>query len=274
MSVRRVRGRRRARRRGVSDDGTRRGQGGRKVGAIMRAAAFLAAQGGDGDHQADQRRIGCRAVAAGERQQAAMARARPCRSRSTPRPCDRIGRTAEDRRGRQAQGRSAASAAPRLASATLSATQRAQTTASSSELLASRLAPCSPVRPPRRRPTGRRRSCGRRRPPRCRPCDSARPAAPGSARWRDRCRPRQNAAMTGKRVAKSAPGCVRASRNTRGPRRGGARPRAPRRRAARARRRASAMKRCAGLVDQHGAFAAHRLADQRHRTRGPSSAVG
>ena len=79
------------------EDGTRRGQGVGKVAAEMRAAAFLAPPGGDRDHQSHQRGIGCRAVAVGERIEAADRRSMPCRSRSTPRPCDRIGRTRKGR---------------------------------------------------------------------------------------------------------------------------------------------------------------------------------
>ena len=78
------------------------------------------------------------------------------------------------------------------------------TTASSSELLASRLAPCRPVAaasPQAHRPSTVLRP---RRPRRCRPCDSAPPAAPGSARSRGSMPARrQRAAMPGKCAAKS-----------------------------------------------------------------------
>ena len=63
-----------------------------------------------------------------------------------------------------------------------SAMRAAKTTASSSELDASRLAPCAPVDEHfAAGPQAVRARCGRARPPRCRPCGSARRARPGSA---------------------------------------------------------------------------------------------
>ena len=150
---------------------------------------FPRAGGGDCDHQSHERGIGSRAAAVGERIRPRIARPMPCWSRSTPRPCDRIGRTAE---GSDAGGGALAArvfSGPRLAPWTLSATHWAQTMASISELLASRLAPCSPVRltsPQAQRPST---VLGLRYPPISRPCDNAPPASRESDRSRDRCRP-------------------------------------------------------------------------------------
>ena len=66
----------------------------------------------------------------------------------------------------------------------------------------------------RRRPIIPAARCGRARRRRCRPCDNARPARPGSAAWPDRCRRRMQLAWTvGNLSAKRAPSASRASRN-------------------------------------------------------------
>ena len=120
----------------------------------------------------------------------------------------------------------------------------------------------------RRRPRGRRASCGRARPPRCRPCDSARPAQPGSAASPDRCRRRcswHTRSGISRRSARRAPGAHR------GRRRGRPRSRRTRRgrrcRAARVRRAdaRAGMKRSPLVVDQRRAFAAQRFGRERRR---------
>ena len=53
------------------DDGTAEGSVLGKIRSVVAAAAFLAPVSGDGDHQSDQRRIGCRAAAGSRSEEAA-----------------------------------------------------------------------------------------------------------------------------------------------------------------------------------------------------------
>ena len=213
------------------------------------------------------------AFAAGERIERPMARAGLPVAQHTEAPRDDR-RAAALRRCAAAAPGSARPDGPRRRARTLAATQRAQTMASSSELLASRLAPCSPVRRLRRRPRGRRPSCGRRRPRRCRPCGNARPGGSGSARRRIDAglrRPRRSRKARGEvrsgtapRVEKDAMAAGAVFQTAR----------ATTSRGASSAPGTSAMKRRPVSSMRDRAFAAHRLADQRHRRAGPSSAVG
>ena len=153
-----------------------------------------------------------------------------------------------------------------------------KTSASSSELLARRLAPCTPVQatsPAAQRPGSDRAPV--ERPSRRRPCGSARPARPGSARGAGRGR----AAGRPRRRSGSAPGRRRRRpRARRGRRRGPAASAAKMPRATTSRGASSASRirvaheAAAALVDQQRARAAQRLgqraASGRRRCRAPS----
>ena len=90
----------------------------------------------------------------------------------------------------------------------------AHATASSSELLASRLAPWRPVRPPRRRPTGQAPMFCRSRRPARRPCESGPPAGPGIGSVTGSIpAARQRAATVGKRSGRRAPIVARVEEN-------------------------------------------------------------
>ena len=118
-----------------------------EVAAAVAAAALLAAQRGDGDEQADASRIGGRAVAGGQGRERGDGRARARRaSRSTPTFArEDVAHRRRIRRRRHGDAASAR-ARPRLACRRCSRRPSvAVAAASSSELLARRLAPCSPV---------------------------------------------------------------------------------------------------------------------------------
>ena len=245
MSVRRSRGRRRAHpsRRQVTHGAMRQRRRESRCGSGRRGFP-RAGQARDGDHQADQRRIGSPRRSGCTR----AGRARGSRVASPSTIAQHAETSRQDRRARSTdRAPAAARPAPRDARAgaasrraTLSATQRAQTTASSSELLARRLAPCRPVAADlaagpeardraapvaihgdaahvivRRRPDrdrlaspGRSRPSGRTR--RCREAlrEIARPGASRASR-NTRCpaaRWRQTARATTSRGASSAPG--------------------------------------------------------------------
>ena len=119
------------------------------------------------------------------------------------------------RRARAVAASAGAGAAPIAARASAAATLP-NTTASSSELRASRLAPCAPVAdtsPQAHRPGERGAAVAR--PPRRRPCGSARPASPGSARRAGSMPARGSARRrSGSAAAKRSPTAARASRKT------------------------------------------------------------
>ena len=118
----------------------------REIATEMGAPAFAPAQRGDGNQQRDECRVRCRAGRSDQRQQSlrpplpgrrVCAARRPPATELTEPPPDQAAAgilTAMPSRSR-----------PGGAAATLAATDPAPTTASSSELLARRLAPCSPV---------------------------------------------------------------------------------------------------------------------------------
>ena len=146
-------------------------------------------QRGDGNQHCDQRRIRGSAGRTGQRQQRFDGQPSSVWSRTTPAARDRIGRTAPDPQRREYPRRSAAGPVPSGAAATLSATDPAPTTASNSELLARRLAPCSPV--PATSPQAHKPGacCVRANPPQRRPYGNGRPDEPGSAGSQDLFRP-------------------------------------------------------------------------------------
>ena len=149
----------------------------RKIGAGMGAARFHPQAGKDGDQQRDDGRIGGRAVAFGKRQQGgdrASEWRRHCAARR-----DGARRSAGRARHRPARAvsRRRSSLAALAGTPDMSrATRMPMTAASSSELLASRLAPCRPVEAtsPQAQSPGTEAAAGLH-PWQRRPCDSERP---------------------------------------------------------------------------------------------------
>ena len=110
--------------------------------AIMRAAAFLAAQSRDDDHQADERGIARRAIASRERIKLGSRAAERLAVAQDARGARRGSAAPDPLRYAARPARCAQRAAAQLRVALmLAAVKPAQTTASSSELLARRLAP-------------------------------------------------------------------------------------------------------------------------------------
>jgi hypothetical protein len=108
--------------------------------------------------------------------------------RSTPAARDRIDRTASGSAAAGILMAMPSRSRPAGAAATLAATDSAPTTASSSELLASRLARAARCRRPRHMPTGQGACYVRANLRRCHPCGNGRPDALGSAASSDQSR--------------------------------------------------------------------------------------